>query len=107
MKRIIIIVIVLAGILYLADFLSVRFRIPARDTFGTVTLHTYYVVKLKNGRTEYDYAGDHNVSSVSGRLSLVPLSHTGPRHLWHRDIAYLLRRQVEEWKDRVRLRGRP
>ena len=50
MKRIIIIAVVLAGILYLADFLSVRFRIPARDTFGTVTMHTYYVVKLKNGK---------------------------------------------------------
>src|ERR1035438_2013297 len=62
MKRILIIAVVLAGILYLADFLSVRFRIPARDTFGTVTVHTYYVVKLKNGRTEYDYAGDHDVS---------------------------------------------
>jgi len=48
---------------FLTDGLrSVRFRIPARDTFGTVTLHTYYVVKLKNGRTEYDYAGDHAVS---------------------------------------------
>ena len=62
MKRTLIIVVVLAGILYLADFLSVRFRIPARGTFGTVTMHTTYVVKLKNGRTEYDYAGDHNVN---------------------------------------------
>ena len=63
MKRILIItVVVLAGILYLADLVSVRFRIPARDTFGTVTVHTYYVVKLKNGRTEYDYAGDHDIS---------------------------------------------
>ena len=62
MKRIVIIAVVLAGILYLADFLSVRFRIPARDTIGTVTVHTYYVVKLKNGRTEYDYAGDRDVS---------------------------------------------
>ena len=62
MKRILIIAVVLAGILYLADLVSVRFRIPARDTFGTVTVHTYYVVKLKNGRTEYDYAGDHDIS---------------------------------------------
>jgi hypothetical protein len=62
MKRIIIIVIVLAGILYLADSLSVRFHIPVRDTFGTVTVHTSYVVKLKNGRTEYDYVGDHDIS---------------------------------------------
>ena len=59
MKRIFIIALLVAGVLYLVDFLSVRFRIPARDTFGTVTMHTYYLVKLKNGRTEYDYAGDH------------------------------------------------
>jgi hypothetical protein len=62
MKRLVIIAIILAGILYLADFLSVRFHIPARDTFSTVTMHTYYVVKLKNGRTEYDYAGDRDVN---------------------------------------------
>jgi hypothetical protein len=62
MKRMLIIVIALAGVLYVADLLSVRFRIPARDTFGTVTMHTTYVVKLKNGRTEYDYVGDHDIS---------------------------------------------
>jgi hypothetical protein len=75
MKRTIIIVAVLAGILYLADFLSVRFRVPARDTFSMVTMHTYYVVKLKNGRTEYDYAGDHEVScsnSVFPQLGVKP-----------------------------------
>ncbi len=62
MKRVVIIAVVLAGILYLADFLSVQFRVPARDTFGTITMHTYYVVKLKNGKTEYDYAGDHDIN---------------------------------------------
>lgn len=62
MKRILIIVVVLAGVLYLGDLLSVWLRIPTRDTFGTVAVHTYYVVKLKNGRTEYDYVGDHDVS---------------------------------------------
>jgi hypothetical protein len=62
MKRTFIVAVVVVAVLYLADFLSVRFRIPARDTLGTVTVHTYYVVKLKNGRTEYDYAGDHAAS---------------------------------------------
>jgi hypothetical protein len=62
MKRIVIIAFVVVAILYLGDFLSARFRIPARDSLGTVTVHTYYVVKLKNGRTEYDYAGDHDVN---------------------------------------------
>lgn len=62
MKRILIIVIAALGVLYLVDFLSLRLQIPRRDTMGSVTVHTYYVVKLKNGRTEYDYGGDHDVS---------------------------------------------
>ena len=62
MKQKIIVVIVAAGSLYLADFLSLQFRIPSRDTFGSVTIHTYYSVKLKSGKTEYDYAGDHDVT---------------------------------------------
>jgi hypothetical protein len=65
MKRILIIVIVAGAVLYGADFLSLRLRIPARDTFGSVTVHTYYSVKLKNGKTEYDYAGDHEASCAN------------------------------------------
>jgi hypothetical protein len=68
MKRALIVAVALAGLLYLADFLSVRFRIPARDTFGAATMHTYYVVKLKNGKTEYDYAGDHDVNCSNSLL---------------------------------------
>jgi len=62
MKRKLVMVIGGLAILYLVDFLSLCFRVPVRDTFGSVTVHTYYAVKLKNGRTEFDYAGDHNVS---------------------------------------------
>jgi hypothetical protein len=65
MKRKLIVLIVALATLYLGDFLSLRFRVPARDTFGNVTVHTYYVVKLKSGRTEYDYAGDHDVSCAN------------------------------------------
>ena len=28
-------------------------------------MHTYYAVKLKNGKTEYDYYGDHNVDCAN------------------------------------------
>jgi hypothetical protein len=75
MKRKLIIAVVFVGILYLADFLSVRFRIPRRDSVGTVTVHTTYVVKLKNGRTEYDPADDQNVNcsnSVLPQFGLKP-----------------------------------
>ena len=65
MRKRLIIGAALLGLMYLGDFLSVRFRIPARDTLGNVSVHTYYVVKLKNGHTEYDYAGDHDVSCTN------------------------------------------
>ena len=72
MKRKLTIVVVLAGMLYLADFLSVRFHIPARNSVGTVTVHTYYVVKLKNGRTEYDATGPQGDQNVSCSNSVLP-----------------------------------
>jgi len=85
MKRKLIMVVVVLAILYLGDFLSLRFRIPSRDTFGSITVHTYYVVKLKNGKTEYDYAGDHDVSCTN---SLFP--QFGVRPCWY------ARRRTEE-----------
>ncbi len=75
MRRKLIIVVLVLGILYLGDLLSLRFRIPARDSFGSVTVHTYYVVKLKSGKTEYDYAGDHDVSCTN---SLFPQMGNNP-----------------------------
>jgi hypothetical protein len=49
-------------VLYAGDFLSLRLGIPHRDQLGSVTMHTFYAVKLKNGKTEYDYAGDQVVN---------------------------------------------
>jgi hypothetical protein len=52
-----------AGVLlYVLDLISLRAGIPHRDQLGSVTMHTYYAVKLKNGKTEYDYAGDQVVN---------------------------------------------
>ncbi len=65
MWRRLIIVAVALGILYLGDFLSLRLGIPARDTFGSVTVHTLYIVKLKNGHSEYDDGGNHVVSCTN------------------------------------------
>ena len=65
MKRALIIVVILVAVLYAADFLSLRFGIPARNAVGSVTVHTFYAVKLKNGKTEYDYYGDHDVSCTN------------------------------------------
>jgi hypothetical protein len=75
MKRFLLILCAAAILLYGIDFLSVKLRIPRRDTFGTVTVHTFYVVKLKSGRSEYDYAGDHDVNcanSIFPQMGLKP-----------------------------------
>ena len=68
MRRVLIAVLVVAGLLYLGDFLSLRLRIPRREPFGSVTVHTMYAVKLKNGKTEYDDGGDQVVSCSNSLL---------------------------------------
>ncbi|MGB8890126.1 MAG: hypothetical protein WCC87_25605 [Candidatus Korobacteraceae bacterium] len=65
MKRVLIILVIAVAVLYAADFLSLRFGIPARNPVGSVTVHTFYSVKLKNGKTEYDYYGDHEVNCTN------------------------------------------
>jgi hypothetical protein len=85
MKRKLTFAVVGLGLLYLGDFLSLRLHLPHRDVFGSVTVHTYYVVKLKNGRTEYDYAGDRDVSCTN---SLFP--QMGSKPCWY------ARRKTEE-----------
>ena len=75
MKRILIIVLIVCVVLYAGDFVSLHLRIPRREMQGTVTVHTYYAVKLKNGKTEYDYYGDNNVNcsnSLFPQLGLKP-----------------------------------
>jgi hypothetical protein len=45
---------ILTGIaLYLGDYLSLRYRIPKREQYGSVTVRQLYAVKLKNKQTEY------------------------------------------------------
>lgn len=44
--------------MYAGDFISLHANIPRRDQLGSVAVHTFYAVKLKNGKTEYDYGGD-------------------------------------------------
>ena len=41
-------------VLYAADYLSVRYRIPNhRDPYGAVQVEHYYAVPKKNGKTEF------------------------------------------------------
>ncbi len=57
----------LCAIVYATDFVSLRIGIPRREKLGSVTIHTYYAVKLKNGKTEYDYGGDQ-IANCSNSL---------------------------------------
>src|SRR5271167_3347024 len=75
LKRVLIIVVVAGAIFYAADMVSLRVGIPRRAQLGSVTLHTYYAVKLKNGKTEYDYGGDQVVDCSN---SLLPQMGVGP-----------------------------
>ena len=43
----------LSVLIYLGDYLSLRFRVPPREPFGTVEVQRYYEVALKNRKTEY------------------------------------------------------
>jgi hypothetical protein len=62
-------------LLYGVDFLSLHLAIPRRDKTDSITVHTYYSVKLKNGRTEYDDGGDQIVTcsnSVFPQMGFAP-----------------------------------
>jgi hypothetical protein len=47
--------VILAGVLvYLGDFLSLKYSIPKRPVYGSVQVRELYAIKLKNKSTEYD-----------------------------------------------------
>ncbi len=79
MRRALITLAVLLAAIYLGDYGWLAYRAHSnRNAFGNVTLDTYYIVKLKNGRTEFDYAGQQNVECVN---SLLP--HLGDKPCWY------------------------
>ena len=78
MKRAVLVLIAACAALYGADFLYLRLRLARGEMLGSVTVHTYYAVKLKSGKTEYDYAGD---SVVSCSNSLFP--QLGVKPCWY------------------------
>ena len=71
--------VILLGILvYLGDLLSLRFRIPNREPYGSVTVRELYAVKLKNKQTEYMYQPPAPQECVN---SLFP--HFGDAPCWY------------------------
>jgi hypothetical protein len=86
MKRILIFAVLSLCILYIGDYISVRYRIPnARSQFGVVNVRRYYAVGLKSGKTEFMFLPPQNQVCVH---SLFP--HFGYTPCW-----YLNRRSVK------------
>ncbi|HZP25259.1 MAG TPA: hypothetical protein VFB04_17590 [Terriglobales bacterium] len=73
-KRLAIVAVALCVVVYAADFLSLHAGVPRRPQLGSITVHTYYAVKLKSGRTEYDDAGDQIVSCSNSLLPQLGVS---------------------------------
>lgn len=65
MKRTVLALLLVAAVAYAVDFLSLRLQVPRRPMVGAITVHMTYAVKLKNGTTEYDDAGDRDVACAN------------------------------------------
>ena len=76
-------------LLFAADYLSLRFRVPGnRPQLGSVTVHRFYRTALKNGRSDIQYDGDYAYDCVH---AIFP--HFGDKPCWY------LGRKTEEWID--------
>lgn len=81
--RIVGLVIIGLVIVYAGDYMAARMRSGAIET---VQVNQYYAIPLKNGQTQYAFAGSKDVACVEG---LFP--HFGDRPCWY------VRRHKEEW----------
>jgi hypothetical protein len=85
-KRALIIVFVSLSILYIGDYVSIRYRmVKNRTPFGVVTVQRYYAVPQKNRKTEYYFDQPENQGCIH---SLFP--HFGYSPCW-----YLNRKKVK------------
>ncbi len=75
-------------LVYLGDYLSVRFHFPSRDLFTTVQINVYYAVGLKGSKTEYMPADSETETCVH---SLFPQA--GCRPCWY------VTRHTTKWID--------
>jgi hypothetical protein len=75
-------------LLYAGDWLSLRLRIPRRDPYGSVQVHVFYVVALKDHKTDYMSEGPQQWTCVN---SLFP--HSGNPPCWY------LKRNPEQYVD--------
>ncbi|MGA7360646.1 MAG: hypothetical protein WBW70_17445 [Candidatus Sulfotelmatobacter sp.] len=54
---VVIVALVLFGMLYVGDWLVLRFRVARGTAFGTVEVHQFLATSLKGNKTEYDLVG--------------------------------------------------
>ena len=88
MRRVLIIVIVSLGVLFVADALAVSIPIPPwRQVYGTVQVRVFYAMPLKGNRTEFRDAGVQKETCVR---ALFP--HFGYKPCWYAS------HKTEEWR---------
>ncbi len=69
MKRGLIALALLVAVIYAGDYLWLRYRMATnQNAFGSITLDVYYSVKLKNGKTEFDYGGQQTFECPNSLL---------------------------------------
>ncbi len=68
----------ISALAFLADYLSLRFGIPKRDSFDSVEVRQFYAVKLKNRQTSYSFSDPQPVECVN---SVFP--HYGDSPCWY------------------------
>jgi hypothetical protein len=77
--RLIVFAVVLLALVYLGDYLSLRYRIPhKRPQFGAVTVTEMYAIHEKNSKTEYQFPPPQDQACVQ---SLFP--HFGYPPCWY------------------------
>jgi hypothetical protein len=88
-KRILVVVLVSLSLLYIGDYVSIRYRMARnRVPFGAVTVQRYYAVPQKNRKTEFYFDQPETQACVH---SLFP--HFGYSPCW-----YLNRKKVKQIK---------
>ena len=77
--RLVVYAVLLVALVYVGDYVSVRYRIPHnRSQFGTVTVTEMYAIHEKNSKTEYHFAPPQDQACVQ---SLFP--HFGYPPCWY------------------------
>ncbi|MHB8381252.1 MAG: hypothetical protein ACYDC3_02760 [Candidatus Binataceae bacterium] len=77
--RVLIGLLMVIGVLYLIDDLSIRYKIPAaREAFGSVRINKFLAVPLKSGKTQYILSGSENQVCLNS-----PFPHLGREPCWY------------------------